>query len=195
MNQKNCWKLARPLAVGLAFLPVVIAVSQPAQALTVTGEISARIVIGNGCQINGLPDPLTNPLSFGELDFGEWIELADPGSPNIDASTSDSAGGGFTIECNDNITYTISVNGGLHHNGTTRRMQNGGTPTQFVNYGVFQDVARTLPWVVGTPVSYPVTGTALAPVSTTHHFYGRVPPQNQSTSGTYTDTLEVSLSW
>lgn len=196
MNQTIFWKKAKPALIGLAFLPAVFAVSQSAQAMVVTGQINAKIVIGNGCQINGIADPLPSPLSFGELDFGEWIELAAPGSPNIDAATSDGASGGIEIECNDNITYSIAVNAGMHHNGTTRRMQNGSNATQFVNYGLFTNPARTVPWPINTPVSTTITGaTPGTPVTNVHHFYGRVPPQNQAIAGTYVDTLEVSISW
>ena len=195
MNQHSFWKLAFPKVAAAALLPAALCLSLPTHAGTVTGQVTARIHIGTGCQINDLPDPLPSPLSFGHLDFGDWISLADPGSPDIDASTSDSTTGGITVECNDTISYHITVDGGLHNNAGQRRMQNGSTPTQYVNYGLFTDPARTTPWAINTAETFAVTGTSGSPVTTTHHFYGRVPPQNQTSPGTYTDTVQVVISW
>lgn len=186
-------KLFKPVVIVSALSSVFFL--STAQAATVTGVINAQIIIGPGCEVNNLPHPLATPLSFGSLDFGSWTSLANPGSPNIDASTSDSANGGVTVECNTSITYTIALDNGLHHSGSTRRMQNTSLNTAYVDYGVFQDAARTTPWVGNSPLSVTNTGTSNTPQTTTHHFYGRVAPQNQANAGTYTDTLNVVIEW
>ena len=195
MNLSITRTSTRPVALAAGILFAGLLTVQSASGGTVSGEINARIVIGSGCQINGLPDPLVSPPSFGTLDFGDWITLENPGSPNIDAATSDSAGGGITIECNDSVSYNIVVDGGLHANSGVRRMLNGSTAGEYVQYGIFTDATRATPWAIDVAQGFSVNGTSGASVTTVHHFYGRVPPQNQATSGTYTDTVQVAISW
>lgn len=163
------------------------------QAATVTGSVGVLIELGTGCQINGQAGN-TQPLDFGDVDFGQWMSLS-AGSPNIDADTSGSAGGGIEIECNANIDYTIEIDDGLHFGAGSLRMEHTTLADEYVTYQLFTDATRATAWVPGTPVTYTSTGTTGTPLATVHHFYGRVAPQAQANAGVYQDTVQVTVVW
>lgn len=180
--------------LGMAILVTAGAgLSLSAQAATVTGNIGVTIELGSGCQINGHAGQ-TQPLDFGDIDFGQWMSLS-TNSPNIDANTSGSAGGGVVIECNTNITYNIEIDEGQNPDGGAMRMENTTIAGQYVVYQLFTDATYGTAWVPNTPIPYASSGTSGTPVAVTHHFYGRVAPQAQTNPGIYQDTVQVTVTW
>jgi len=121
-------------------------------------------------------------ITTNDLNFGTIGTLTSA----MDNSTTLSA------SCTNNTPYTIGLDGGLSAatDPTQRKMMK--TP-EFVIYGLYRDVARTLPF--GNTIGVNTlagTGTGLAqsvPV------YGRIPSQPVPSPGTYTDTIVVTLTY
>ncbi|WP_164707262.1 Csu type fimbrial protein, partial [Pseudomonas viridiflava] len=106
-------------------------------------------------------------------------------------SVGASAGSSFGIECANATNYSVALNSGLNSTGTQRRMASGGN---YVLYNLYQDAARATPWGNGTN-----GGAALAGVGNGANqdmvVYGRVPNQTTPATGTYTDTVQVTITW
>jgi spore coat protein U-like protein len=191
MKSVKNWGLNKFAAMSTILLATTLSMSLSTHAVTIGGQINVTIEIGSGCQVNAVDNAVT-PIQFGVIDFGDWMGLSAATMPTIDADTSGSAGGGVTIECNSPLGYTIGINNGLHFDGTTRRMNSA---TTYVSYGLYQDAARSIPWLSGTPAVFTSAGTSTAPSAITHHFYGRVAPQDQLIAGIYNDTVQVEITW
>lgn len=154
---------------------------------TVQGQLGIQIIIGAGCTVNnGSSNGSTN--NFGTINFGQYPTL----TSTIDAQSVGAApGSSFGIECANATNYSVALNSGLNSSGNQRRMASGGA---FVNYNLYQDAARATPWGNGSNGA-----TALAGVGTGANqemvVYGRVPNQTTPATGTYTDTVQVTITW
>ena len=121
-------------------------------------------------------------VSAGNMDFGTSGII----TSNKDASNT------IAVQCTNTTPYNIGLDGGLTGaaSPTARKMASG--PNQ-VTYGIYRDAARTLPWGdnIGTNTQ---TGTGNG---ATQNFtaYGRVLPQTTPPSGTYSDTIVVTVTY
>jgi spore coat protein U-like protein len=102
------------------------------------------------------------------------------------------AGGTVSLTCTNAAPYTISLNGG---NGgatdpTQRKLANG--PAQ-ITYGLYRDLARTLPW--GSTAGVDTQAGTGSGLSQNYTVYGRVPPQTTPAPATYSDTVVVTLTY
>ena len=105
---------------------------------------------------------------------------------NIDATAAVSA------QCSLSLPYTLSFNGGNAgaSDPTKRKMAKGG---ENITYGLYTDSARSQPWgsIIGTNT---VAGTGTG-VSQNYTVYGRAPPQNTGSPGSYSDTIVVTVTY
>lgn len=155
---------------------------------TVSGQLSIQIIIGAGCTVNnGSSNGSTN--NFGSINFGQHPTL----DSTLDAqSVGVTAGSSFGINCAAATNYSVALNSGLNVGASNqRRMING---ANFVNYNLYSDSARSTPWGNGSN-----GGNAVAGVGTGSNqemvVYGRVPNQTTPALGTYTDTVQVTITW
>lgn len=119
-------------------------------------------------------------VSADPINFGTHSAL----TSNIDAN------GRVTINCTTGLPYTISLNGGLSNAAPTQRRMTHGSDA--VIYGLYSDSARTIPWgsAAGQTVSSTGNGASQnAPV------YGRVAAQTTPFTGTYSDTVVVTINY
>jgi spore coat protein U-like protein len=93
------------------------------------------------------------------------------------------------VTCTTGTDYDIALDNGQN---ASRRMRLGAT-TNYVDYELYTDVARTNPWpsTVGTP-PYSYTGIGAQDTITV---YGRIPGQATPLAGTYTDTVQITLTY
>lgn len=166
-----------------AFIPFVLVAS--AQANQITGTMEVTAVIGDGCQINNL-DATGSNNDFGILNFGMHSSL----EAFIDAQGGGTSGVGFEMNCTSDLDYTIGLGDGLHSDAGVRRMSDGGT--NFIPYYLYQDSMRTTEWRDSGAGLYVATGSGMAQ---THIVYGRIMPGTTPPAGTYSDTLQVVVSW
>ena len=136
-------------------------------AATATNQFQARIEIQADCEV-------TSPTT---LDFGTSGLL----NANVDASST------FNVKCTNGVGYTISLGNGANASGTQNRMENNG---EFVNYETYSDSARTQVWDASSTVAGTGTGA-----DQSYTVYGRVPPQNTPSVGTFTDTVTITVTY
>ena len=101
-------------------------------------------------------------------------------SANVDAA------GQVRVTCTNPTSYSIGLAVGAF-TATTRRMTAGGF---FVEYGLYQDSNRTVPW--GNVSSDWVNGTGTG-LTQNYPVYGRVPPQSTPPANVYNDSVAVTI--
>lgn len=164
-----------------------IGFTSTAFSATVTGNLGVTAVVGAGCQVNA-SNVTAGIINFGSLDFGSINTI---GNQTIDAQTTGAGNGSIVMECSNGTTFSISLDNGQHFASSTRSMVNAGNPAVLLAYGLYQNVARTVPWTSSSPL----TGTASG-APATFPVYGRIPAgQTGITSGTYNDTVQVVITW
>jgi spore coat protein U-like protein len=119
---------------------------------------------------------------------------ASPGSSN-----ADSIGGDIAVTCTANLVagtgnYTIAISTG---SGTfaNRKVTSG---ANFLNYNIYTDSAHSIVWGDGTGSTQMVSDSyTILLTPTTRHYtpYGRVPGSQNKPAGTYTDTVNVTITY
>ncbi|WP_420793542.1 spore coat U domain-containing protein [Roseinatronobacter alkalisoli] len=164
----------RPLSRFIVVSATVLILGpNAALSQTSTATFDVTITIQADCEVT----------STQTLDFGSSGVL----STDVDATSN------IEVTCTPDVAYTIGLNEGTGIDATIteRKMSGGGAET--VDYGLFQDAARSVNWGNSPPTdTVGATGTGTAQ---THTVYGRVPPQATPTAGTYTDTVTVTVSY
>jgi len=103
---------------------------------------------------------------------------------NVDAA------GKLLVTCTQTLPYAISLNGGLSNALPEQRKMTKGA--EFILYGLYKNNARTQPW--GSAVGETMSGTGSG-VQQDIPVYGRVAAQNTPSTGTYTDTVVVTVTY
>jgi len=163
---------AEHLPMGASAAALAIAMATGASAATATDSFGVTITIESDCKITA-----TNTLDFGTQ--GVLTAVIDT------TSTLD-------IVCTPTTSYTVGLDEGLGSGATTttRQMSNGG---ETIDYQMFRDAAHSQNWgdTIGTDtVSANGTGS-----TQTYTVYGRVPAQTTPSTGTYTDTVTVTVTF
>lgn len=151
-----------------------------------SGQIHARLILIAGCEVTngGNPSPVSD---FGTLDFGQqgptWTNP-------IKARIGDEASGKLNVACNPSVTgFTVTIDGGTHGDGTTRRLSNG---RQSIPYQLFLDASGSQSYSIGQQHNFAVTSGAQIPIPV----FGSVVANTRALpAGVYTDTLTVTLDW
>jgi len=150
----------------------LLAAATGASAATVTDTFGVTITIQSDCQITA-----TNALDFGTT--GVLTAAVDT------TSTLD-------VVCTPSTAYDIglSAGGGSGATTTTRKMT-GGAAT--IDYQMFSDTARTTNW--GDTVATDTVSSTGTGSTQSFTIYGRVPAQATPATGTYTDTVTVTVTF
>lgn len=155
-------------------------------ATTTTGvDMGVQIKIQNACNVSV-------SSSANNVDFGTVGTLG----TKVDATATSVIG----VICNDGTTYDVGINAGANASTagdiSTRRMTDG---TNFITYQLYQESGHNTAW--GNTVSTDtVTGTgdgggSNGTTATNFTVYGEVPVQTTPAAGTYTDTVQVAVTY
>jgi spore coat protein U-like protein len=125
----------------------------------------------------------STPINFGNYD--------------VFSATPLDAVGTITINCDRHVrTATVTLSQGLYGTFNPRRMTRSGG-TDLLDYNVFTDVTRTVIFGDGTggisPVLVNRPGPANRPWSANINMYGRIPPSQNVSVGTYSDSLTATV--
>ena len=128
-----------------------------------------------------------NPISSCTISAAPLIFLIPvPTNTNVDSTST------ITIKCPPNTAYTVDIDKGLYNNGLNRRVYNAGY-NAYINYDVYKDPPRSAVWGTGGTKNVGgnsgLTGIALLTV------YGRVNSVKTLKSGSYRDTLTVTVTF
>ncbi|UZW53838.1 spore coat U domain-containing protein [Sphingobium sp. JS3065] len=155
---------------ALIILFLVPGTARAADATTTMG-VSATVL--NACLVSA-----TN-MAFGNYDPTSSVPT--------DATSS------ISVTCTPGTSFNVGLNSGATGGATvtTRQMLNGASP---LDYSLYTNAGRSANWG-NTPGSDTVAQTAsgITPMSFT--VYGRIPAQQSAVSGSYTDTVTVTVSY
>ena len=143
-------------------------------ALTAALPVSASIVAG--CLVNS-----TGGL-YGTLSFGTYSALST-------APVTVALAGSVTLQCTPGVSVSMQVNGGL--NNVSGRHLKMGSGTAQIAYQLFQDAARTQSLGIAQSVNVPYTNANAISLP----IYGYVVLPGNQPAGTYSDTLQVQISY
>ncbi len=128
-------------------------------------------LITNACSVSTLP------LAFGQ----------------VAVSGVTNGTGTINVTCTIGGSYTVSLDAGQNASVAQRRViSSTPVPGSYLNYNVFTDAGRTLPWgtTVATGTSGTGTGTAVA-----YTVYGQIPSGQSIVVGSYTDSVTVTVTY
>lgn len=129
-------------------------------------------------------------VSATTLNFGSTSAL----SSNVDSTAT------ISVQATNTTPYSIGLGNGLNASGAQRRVRRGAT-SNFINYGLYLDAARSQAWSTttaagscsgGANTCVLGTGTGASQPTTV---YGRVPPQSVPAAGTFNDTVVVTVTF
>jgi spore coat protein U-like protein len=98
--------------------------------------------------------------------------------------------GSITIRCRSFVPYSIAINSSVIGSFASRHMSQSGAQ---LSYQLYTDAARRTVWGDGTGGSATVSGFCAGSCNNDHSVYGRIPPRQSATPGTYTDTITVTI--
>jgi len=116
-------------------------------------------------------------VSATNLAFGSYT-----GSSNLDQTST------VSVTCTNGTDYSVALNDGANASGSTRRMLSGGS--NYLSYEMYSDAGRSTVWNAATPVTG--TGSGVAQSLTV---YGRVPSGQNVPAGSYSDTVQVTVTY
>jgi len=123
--------------------------------------------------------------SFGTFNFGNYATL----TSTINAASSQLAGS-IRVNCVNGLSYKILMDGGVSGTVASRKMANTTNSALTILYNLYTTASRTTIWDNTTGQ----TGTGNG-ADQWYTVYGRVPSQTTPAAGSYTDTVNVTVSW
>lgn len=160
--------VATALAIAAALSPVT------ASAATATGSLTVNASVASVCLI-----------SNGALNFGSY----DPTSGSVlNGSTT------VTLTCTLGTAYNIGLDAGAGSGATValRKMTSSGNT---LGYRLFRDAGRTLNWG-NTALTDTLDGTSsAASLTNTITIYGQIPASSAVPTGSYTDTVAITVTY
>ncbi len=158
-------KINKLLAIAGAAMIVPGMVS----AATTTTTFQVTATVASACSVSA-----TN-LSFGTYD---------PTSATAKDATST-----VNVTCTLLAPYAVRLSGG-GAGDTAARVMDAGTSTD-LGYQLYSNALRTTVW--GNTASDDVNGTGLGLLPASHTVYGRIPAGQDVETGSYVDTITVSV--
>ena len=157
---------------SVLFLIALTVVSMPLFAASKNANLDISASVAANCTIT------TGPVAFGAYD---------PVGANAAADLL--AAGSVTVACTKGSVTTID---GGNLSAGSRRMASG---TDFLNYALYKDAARTQVWGTGlaggTTAAYNAASRALTAITV----YGTVPQAQDVTVGAYSDTVLATINY
>ncbi|MGC5702031.1 spore coat protein U domain-containing protein [Pseudomonas sp. NFXW11] len=170
---------------GLALLGLAM-VGQADAATTVTGQISASLILTTSCLVNGAGG--SSGLNFGSLNFGTTNSLFTTAS----AQVLQGGGGALSILCSSGTSPSLKIAAGTNDGkstGGSRALFDG--VANYVPYDLYTDAGHSQILAINGVINLaPSTG-----VAQTVNIYGQAVGKAGLPAGTYTDTVSVQLTF
>jgi spore coat protein U-like protein len=152
----------------LLALGFLVAGPLPARAATVTDVLNVSATVLSSCALSG------GTLSFGDYTSGQPTDLDVDGTINY-------------VNCSGTLTFALD--GGGSGNINARQMRQG---TSRLNYQIYRTASRTAVFGTGADAQ----GKILIGTQTgTLTVYGRIPKSQIVPDGTYTDIVNITLTF
>jgi len=154
-------------AVGAILIAVGLA-APPARSGTATDHLAVTATVLSACSLSG------GTLSFGTYTSGQTTNLDINGIINY-------------VNCSGSLSFALD--GGGSGNINARQMSSG---TNRLNYQIYRNAVRNAIWGTGADAHGVVL---LTTQSGTVTVYGRIPASQTAPEGTYTDTVNITLTF
>ena len=156
-------------------LAVLSLISIPAFAGSATANLNVSASVAAVCTIS------TAPVAFGAYD------------PVVANAATDLNGTGtVTVACTKGASATIDLGNGNNLSGGSRRMSSG---SDFLNYSLYKDAARTQVWGTGLAGGTTYTYNSASKTATNVTVYGKVPQAQDVTVGAYSDVVLATINY
>jgi spore coat protein U-like protein len=159
----------------LTVLAATIAAGMPciAHAATATGTLAVSVTVVNSCSVGA------STMAFGNLN----------GSA---ATIVLNVSGTVAVTCTNLAPYNIGLDKGANGSSVTARQMSDGA-THLINYSLFRDSSHLLNWgqTVGTDTVAGVGNGSAQSVTV----YGQIPSQSAGFVNTYTDTVNITVTY
>ena len=159
-------RLAAPLAAVAA--AAVATFATPAAAGTDTDQLTITATVLSGCSLSG------GSLSFGQYVLGQSADLDAVGQVNYTNCVGD---------------LKFELDGGTAASVTNRQMATGAAR---LRYQLYRNSTRSAVWGTGTDAH---AVRLLIPQNGKVDVYGRIPGGQAVAAGTYTDTVNITLTF
>ena len=120
------------------------------------------------------------------------VELSPVTFGVVDTTQRSRGTGEVVLRCDDPAAFEVAIAAGSAVGGT-RRMD--GPSGSRLDYRLFSDSGRSVPWGDGGSTGGPVSGSSDGAAQTRLTIYGEVPAQPGVVAGEYLDSLQVTLSF
>ena len=155
-------------AFAVASMLVALTLAAPAGAGSDTDQLTVTATVLSACSLSG------GTLNFGNYTSGQTANLDVNGTINY-------------VNCSGSLTFTLD--GGTSGNINARQMSSG---TSRLSYQIYRNAARNAIWGTGADAHGVVLiGTQSGTVSV----FGRIPASQVVADGTYTDTVNITLTF
>jgi spore coat protein U-like protein len=133
-------------------------------------------------------------LGITGLAFGGYDPLA---ASALDSTATVTVTCGKTVAVSEGVNYTLTASTGAGGSYVNRAMFQA---SERLAYNLYRNSARTTIWGNGSGGSSTMTGSFNLSIGTptrlrNHIVYGRIPPSQNAASGSYSDTLVVTLTF
>lgn len=118
--------------------------------------------------------------------FGAYDPIGANAAADLNAS------GTVTVACTKGTAATIDLGNGSNLSGGVRRMASA---TDFMNYALYKDAARTQVWGTGLAGGTTSAYNAASRAATAITVYGTVPQAQDVTVGNYADTVVATINY
>ena len=160
---------------ALLSLAVLSLITIPAFAGSQTANLNVTASVSAVCTIS------TVTVAFGAYD------------PVVANAATDLNGTGtLTVACTKGAAATIDLGVGNNLSGGSRRMSSG---TDFLNYALYKDGARTQVWGTGMTGGTTLTYNSASKASTSITVFGKVPQAQDVTVGSYSDVVVATINY
>jgi spore coat protein U-like protein len=160
------------LAITLCGSTVALPSVAVAATATTTFPVTATVI--DSCTVSA------SPFAFGNY--------------NGIASGMHDATGDISAICTVGTSYTVALDAGLGTGATQANRKLTGPASAELNYGLFTDAARSTIWGDNTGGTGWLVGSGSG-VAQAATIYGRIPPGQPATVGSYSDTIMLTLSY
>ncbi|HDU7919093.1 TPA: spore coat protein U domain-containing protein [Serratia marcescens] len=151
-----------------------------AQADSKTATLGVSATLLSACEAGSSSG---GNVSFGTLNFGMLYFLS-----TATSVAGQQNAGAIRVKCTNGTSYSVLLGGGQSGNTAARYLQSAAG--QRVNYNLYTNAAHSTIWDNLTGVSQTANGTDnWLPV------YGMIPAQSTPPTGSYTDTVQVTINW
>ncbi|AWO78985.1 MULTISPECIES: Csu type fimbrial protein [Serratia] len=151
-----------------------------AQADSKTATLGVSATLLSACEAGSSSG---GNVSFGTLNFGTLYFLS-----TATSVAGQQNAGAIRVKCTNGTSYSVLLGGGQSGNTAARYLQSAAG--QRVNYNLYTNAAHSTIWDNLTGVSQTANGADnWLPV------YGMIPAQSTPPTGSYTDTVQVTINW